>query len=142
MRVAHWVTICYKMISKGDGRMGEARAKPKRGDAQKMITYFKETIASGAIPTFSEAAERLGIGNLALLRTAREDRAMGDAYRECRMLLCDHLTVGGLTKRYDGSLVKLLLTELDERSEQASGDSGLDVTVRVIGRGEGVLTDG
>jgi hypothetical protein len=101
-----------------------------------MITYFKETIASGAIPTFSEAAERLGMGNVELLRFAREGGAMGDAYRECRMLLSDHLLVGGLTKRLDSSLVKLLLGELDERSEDAGGASALDVTVRVIGRGD------
>ncbi len=116
--------------------MGKNPAKPKRGDALKMITYFKETIANGAIPTFSEAAERLGMGNLDLLRSAREGGAMGDAYRECRMLLSDYLTVAGLTKRLDSSLVKLLLTELDERSEEATGASALDVTVRVIGRTE------
>ena len=115
--------------------MGKSPAKPKRGDALKMITYFKETIASGAIPTFSEAARRLGIGNVELLRFAREESEMGDAYRECRMLLFDHLLVGGLTKRFDSSLVKLLLGELEERREDAAGASSLDVTVRVIGRG-------
>lgn len=116
--------------------MGKHTAKPKRGDAQKMILYFRETIANGAIPTFSEAAALLGIGNLDLLRLAREGGEMGDAYRECRMLLSDYLTVGGLTKRLDASLVKLLLGELDERSEGTAGASSLDVTVRVIGRGE------
>ena len=117
--------------------MGNAKAKPKRGDAQKMITYFKETIAGGAIPTFSEAAERLGSTNLALLAAVREGGEMADAWRECRMLLSDCLMVGGLGKRFDSSLVKLLLGELDERSEESEGGGGsLDVTVRVIGRGE------
>ena len=121
--------------------MGRRAAKPRRGDAQLMIRYFKETIASGAIPTFSEAAERLGIGNLEILRACREDGAMRDAWRECRMLLSDHLTVGGLTKRYDASLVKLLLGELDERAASGEGESaGLDVTVRVIGR-DGEVSD-
>ncbi len=115
--------------------MGKNPAKPKRGDALNMIQYFKEMIANGAIPTFSEAAERLGVGNVELLRFAHEDGAMSDAYRECRMLLFDHLLVGGLTKRFDSSLVKLLLGELEERSEDAGGASSLDVTVHVIGRG-------
>jgi hypothetical protein len=126
-------------MTEGDGEMGKLGAKPKRGDALKMITYFKDTIASGAIPTFSEAAERLGCGNVELLRAAREDGTLGDAYRECRMLLFDHLLVGGLCKRFDSSLVKLMLGELDERGEDEGGASELSVTVRVIGRGEAAL---
>ena len=121
--------------------MGKPDAKPKRGDAQKMITYFKDMIASGAIPTFSGAAELLGVSNLSILRAAGEGGEMGDAFRECRMLLSDYLTVGGLTKRLDSSLVKMLLAELDERSRESEGVSGLDVTLRVIGR-SGEMLDG
>ena len=116
--------------------MGKPNAKPKRGDAQKMITYFKDMIASGAIPTFSGAAEELGLSNLSILREAGKGGEMGDAFRECRMLLSDYLTVGGLTKRLDSSLVKMLLADLDERGRESEGASGLDVTLRVIGRSE------
>ena len=123
-----------------------------RGDARLMIAYFREEIEAGRIPTFSGAATRLGCTGGELMSACRERKEYTRAYTECRMLLVDYLIEGGLTKRLDGSLVKLMLGELGarelgvvglaSRGDDASGGSdpvagGLDVTVRIEGAGEG-----
>lgn len=123
-----------------------------RGDACGMIAYFREEIAAGRVPTFSGAATRLGCTGSELMSACRERKEYKRAYVECRMLLVDYLIEGGLTKRLDGSLVKLMLGELGARElgvvgigysggSSAGGGSdsgdgvgtGLDVTVRIEG---------
>ncbi len=133
-----------------EGRWEMALAKSGRllrGDARGMIAYFREEIEAGRIPTFSGAAARLGCTGSELMSACRERKEYTRAYAECRMLLVDYLIEGGLTKRLDGSLVKLMLGELGARElgvvgiGYAGGGSdagdgavgGMDVTVRIEG---------
>ncbi len=124
-------------------RVGARRAgRPVLRDAPEMIAYFREEIAEGRIPTFSGAAERLGYTCGMLMQACREREAFAAAYAECRMLLVDYLIEGGLTKRLDGTLVKLMLAELGHAEVGGLGvygcgegasesEGGVEITVRV-----------
>lgn len=96
-----------------------------------MTEYFRSTIADGQIPTFSGAAEVLGISRLSL-----EQRCQGGAaWRECEKMLADYLMVGGLTKRFDASLVRQILQTMS--SSSGGDENGVDagsllVTVHVV----------
>jgi len=74
-----------------------------------MVRYFRECAAGGELPTFSGAAELLGVDTAELGEMKARDPAFARAVGECRAILSDHLIRQGLVKRYDASLVKFLL---------------------------------
>lgn len=125
------------------GGAGRGARMPAKRAALEMIAYFRGEIAEGRIPTFSGAAERMGCSCSALMRACREREVFSEAYAECRMLLVDYLIEGGLTKRLDGTLVKLMLAELGRaevgglgayacgEAPAESAGSGVEITVRV-----------
>ena len=131
-----------------DGREGgcvrRGVRKPAKRAAPEMINYFRGEIAEGRIPTFSGAAARMGCSCSALLRACREREVFSEAYAECRMLLVDYLIEGGLTKRLDGTLVKLMLAELGRtevgglgayacgEAPAESAGSGVEITLKVL----------
>lgn len=110
---------------------GTKTVKYRRGYARRMTDYFRRASEDGYIPTFSGAAAHLGVDNLTLLRWRGESPEFDGAYRESRLLLADLLTEGGLTKRFDSSLVRLLLAGLTGEDEEGD-DRSLEVTVRVL----------
>ncbi len=105
-----------------------------------MVSYFRDEIAGGGVPTFSGAAAFLGVGNVEMREWVRSSHAFREAYAECRLMLADHLIQGGLVKRYDASLVKVMLAELgrEDPLEEggADGEHPSVVTVRIVGAGE------
>lgn len=103
---------------------------------ERMIRYFRECAAGGELPTFSGAAELLGVGVTVLEEWKARDPAFARAAAECRAILADHLLRQGLIKRYDASLVKFLLPIFGLGSDDGgAGVDELSVKIEVLERG-------
>ena len=98
----------------------------------RMYRFFISAADDGNLPSFSKFARSIG----ATLDEVEEFRAHEEferAYRECNEIRRDYLIDQALTKQFDPSLVKFLLTTefgLGEKEERC--DTGLDVTLTVI----------
>ena len=97
-----------------------------------LYTFFISHNDTAAAPSFSKFARSIG----ATLDEVEEFRAHEEferAYRECNEIRRDYLIDQALTKQFDPSLVKFLLTAefgMGEKEERC--DTGLDVTLTVI----------
>lgn len=105
------------------------------GAGERMIRYFRECAAGGELPTFSGAAELLGVGVLTLGEWRARDPAFARATAECRAITADHLLRQGLAKRYDASLVKFLLPFFGMGSDGEEGPDELSVKIEVLDEG-------
>ena len=97
-----------------------------------MIRYFRGCAAGDELPTFSGAAELLGVGVTTLGKWRESDPAFARATAECRSILADHLLRQGLLKRYDASLVKFLLPILGVGADGEEGPDELSVKIEVL----------
>ena len=103
---------------------------------EKMIGYFRACVAGGDLPTFSGAAELLGVDVATLREQKTRDPAFARAVTECRAILSDHLIRQGLLKRYDASLVKFLLPFYGVGSEDGEDRADeLSVVIEVLDGG-------
>ena len=103
---------------------------------QKLIGYFRTCAAGGELPTFSGAAELLGVDVATLGEWGDRDPAFARAVSECRAILSDHLIRQGLMKRYDASLVKFLLPQYGIGSDDGDGrPDELSVVIEVLDGG-------
>ena len=95
-----------------------------------MYTFFAGYSEFGA-PSFSKFARSIG-ATLSDVEMLRENPEFDRAYRECSEIRRDYLIDSALSKRYDSSFTKYLLSYeygMDERSVE---DSNIEVTVEVI----------
>lgn len=99
---------------------------------EKMIRYFRDCVAGDELPTFSGAAQTLGVGVGTLSEWRTRDPAFARAFSECRAILADHLIRQGLVKRYDASLVKFLLPIFGIGVEGEEGPDELSVKIEVL----------
>ncbi len=99
---------------------------------ERLIRYFRESAAGGELPTFSGAAELLGVDVATLGEWKENDPAFARAYAECRAVLADHLLRQGLQKRYDASLVKFLLPSFGVGTDGDEGPDELSVKIEVL----------
>ena len=121
----------------------EDRAKENREDGapppdagEKMIRYFRACAAGGELPTFSGAAELLGVDVATVGEWKTRDPIFARALAECRAILSDHLIRQGLLKRYDASLVKFLLPFYGTGSEDGEDrPDELSVVIEVLDGG-------
>ena len=121
----------------------EDQAKENREDGapppeagEKMIRFFRACAAGGELPTFSGAAELLGVDVATLGEWGDRDPAFARAVSECRAILSDHLIRQGLMKRYDASLVKFLLPFYGTGSEDGEDrPDELSVVIEVLDGG-------
>ena len=121
----------------------EDQAKENREDGtpppeagEKMIRYFRACAAGGELPTFSGAAELLGVDVATVGEWKTRDPIFARALTECRAILSDHLIRQGLLKRYDASLVKFLLPFYGTGSEDGEDRSDeLSVVIEVLDGG-------
>lgn len=105
----------------------------------KMLSYFSYTGENG-LPSFAKFAACTGYTTSALesFRGEHEDFAL--AYDECRARLFDMIAEGALTKKYDGSFAKFLLSGgLDFRTscEDNEESEEFKVKITVIEQGNG-----
>ena len=104
---------------------------------RQLYTFFISYSDQGA-PSFDKFARSIG----ATLEEITEFRKHGEferAYRECNEIRRDYLIDAALTRRYDPSFSKFLLTAeygMGEK-EKEKDDGELNVTLEVIANGVG-----
>ncbi len=97
-----------------------------------LYTYFVKYSEGGA-PSFLKFARSVGV-TLAELDRWRDHKEFDRAYRECSEIRRDYLIDSALTRKFDPSLVKYLLSsEYDSEDALARSPSDIKVTLEVIG---------
>ncbi len=110
---------------KGEG-MRRKRAKYKKEYPLAMYRYFR-SYSDGGAPSFQKFA--LSIGVLSEdLESWRVHKAFDRSYRECSEIRRDYLIDNALTRRFDPSLVKFLLS-CDTENEGESDTVSVKVEV-------------
>lgn len=100
---------------------------------RQLYTFFISQCAEGA-PSFDKFARSIG-ATLEEIEHLRKHREFDRAYRECSEIRRDYLIDSALTRRYDPSFVKFLLTAefgMGEKDKEKE-DTGLVVTLEVLG---------
>ena len=100
---------------------------------RRIYTFFKDYDAPG-VPSFSKFARSIGATIVDIERFRRHSE-FDRAYRECSEIRRDYLIDNGLTKRYDSSFAKFLLTAEYGMgdSKYSDDDKEIKVTLEVIG---------
>lgn len=124
------------MTDEDQGKENREDGAPPPEAGEKMIRYFRACAAGGELPTFSGAAELLGVDVATVGEWKTRDPAFARAVAECRAILSDHLIRQGLLKRYDASLVKFLLPLYGTGSEDGEDrPEELSVVIEVLDGG-------
>ena len=100
---------------------------------RQLYTFFISQCNDG-VPSFDKFAKSIG-ATLEDVENFREHKEFDRAYRECNEIRRDYLIDSALTRRYDPSFVKFLLTSefgMGEK-EKEKEDTGLTVTLEVLG---------
>ena len=108
-------------------------AKYKNDLPKKLYTYFTTYAEPIGAPSFSKFARSIG-ATLKDIERFRGHREFARAYDECNEIRRDYLIDNALTKKFDGSVTKFILTAefgMGERDDTAK-DEGLEVTLSVI----------
>ena len=99
---------------------------------RRLYTFFHHFADVGA-PSFSKFARSIG-ATVDDIESFRRHKEFECAYRECNEIRRDYLIDNALTKRFDSSLVKFLLTNEYGMEEKGSDeDRTLDVRLEVVG---------
>ena len=102
-----------------------------------LYTFFISHTDAASAPSFEKFARSIG-ATLAELEEFRKKREFDRAYRECSEIRKDYLIDSALTRRYDPSFVKFLLSaefDMGEKDKEKE-DTGLAVTLEVISDGK------
>ena len=94
---------------------------------REMYKFFSEFSDSAGVPSFEKFAMHRGI-TLEELTSYRSIPDFDRAYRECCEIRRDYLIDRALTKRFDPSFVKFLLTECSENDS----DSDLSLKIEIV----------
>jgi hypothetical protein len=106
------------------------RCEYKDSFPKQMYTFFT-AFSDAGVPSFSKFARSLGV-TLSELESFRENFEFERAYKECSEIRRDYLIDNALTKRYDSSFTKYLLSYEYGMDESGAEDPRIDVTVEVI----------
>ena len=82
-----------------------------------MYEFFTRFDSSAEAPSFSKFARSVGL-TLEDVESFTARAEFGRAYRECSEIRRDYLIDRALTRRYDPSFVKFLLSEDDSTAEE------------------------
>lgn len=96
-----------------------------------LYTFFISHTDTASAPSFEKFARSIG-ATLADVEGFREREEFDRAWRECSEIRRDYLIDSALTRRFDPSLVKFLLTTEFGMGEEAEGDSSVEFTLRVL----------
>ena len=101
-----------------------------RKDYPHRLYIFFSTYSEGqGAPSFDKFARSVGL-TLEDVETFREHKEFNRAYRECMEIRRDYLIDNALSKRFDPSLVKFLLSEDNRESEKEENE--LELTIKVL----------
>ena len=100
---------------------------------RRMYTFFLKFDSPG-VPSFSKFARSIN-ATLSDIEYFREHGEFDRAYRECSEIRRDYLIDNGLTKRFDSSFTKFLLSSEYRMGEEKLTDEerNVCVTLEVIG---------
>lgn len=97
-----------------------------------LYTHFISHSDTASAPSFEKFARSIG-ATLDDIERFREKREFDRAWRECSEIRRDYLIDAALTRRFDPSLVKFLLTsEFGMGNEEAESDNSVEFTLRVL----------
>ena len=112
---------------KGEAVRNFKKAKYEASLADDMTSFFESYDQSFGAPSFEKFARAKGI-TLADLNGFRRHRQFDKAYRECGEIRRDYLIDNALTKRFDPTFVRHLLSlEFEEPEAEASASFVLRV---------------
>lgn len=94
-----------------------------------LYNFFVTFEGTSGAPSFSKFAKSIGTTNEEL-EGFRKHKEFDRAYRECIEIRRDYLIDMALTKRFDSSLVKFLLS--DESAGAGETDNSLSVSISVV----------
>ena len=101
--------------------------KHTRDLAKKMYIYVASYDAPFGVPSFGKFARSIGI-TLEELAAYRKKEKFDRAWRECNEIRRDYLIDMALTKRFDSSFAKFLLT-LESEADSAEGELAVSLEV-------------
>ena len=106
---------------------------------QRMLSYFS-SCEGNSLPSFAKFAAASGYSCAQLRSFCQESEDFAQAYEECRARLADMIAEGALTKRYDSSFAKFLLSDgLFARGFDSDNDNSEEfkITITVIDQSDG-----
>ena len=99
---------------------------------QKLYSSFLAMVGDSVIPSFSKFARSMGM-TVADLTEFRKNKKFDKAWCECIEIRRDYLIDCALTRRYDPSFVKFLLSEEFESNKNENGNENeISVSIKVI----------
>ena len=122
-----------RMHRRKDDMMKKRNDRYSKDLPRKLYTFFIGYSDVGA-PSFMKFARSIGV-TLSDIERYREHCEFDRAYRECSEIRRDYLIDNGLTKRFDSSFTKFLLSAEYRMGEEKMTDEerNIAVTLEVIG---------
>ena len=112
--------------------MKHAKEKYKTEYPHLLYTYFVTYDGTLGAPSFSKFAQSIGV-TLESLTRFRRHREFDRAYRECNEIRRDYLIDNALSKRFDSSFTKFILTNEYGIGEDDGDDKEMRLTLEVVG---------
>ncbi len=98
----------------------------------KLYVFFASFNETTGAPSFLKFARSIGV-TTEDVEAFREHKEFDRAFRECERIRRDYLIDNALTKRFDSSFTKFVLTE---EAEGGADEKAIDFTLRVIDENE------
>ena len=117
----------------GKERILKRKNKYRSDMPRRLYSFFANSADSGNIPSFEKFARSIG-ATLEDIENMRSHKKFDMAYREAGEIRRDYLIDGALTRRYDPSFTKFLLSYefgMDEKAKEKD-DTGIEVTLKVL----------
>ena len=95
------------------------KIKYEKSLPKQMYRFFTDYDDERSAPSFSKFARQIGT-TVQALEELRSNRKFNEAWRECDEIRRDYLIDRALTKRFDASLVKFLLSSESDAEEDTS----------------------
>lgn len=113
--------------------MEKKRKKYSPDLPRRLYSFFAGYSDQPGAPSFAKFARSIG-ATCADIQTFRKHKEFERAYNECNEIRRDYLIDNALSKRFDGSVTKFLLSAefgMGEKSE-STDDNSFDFTLKVL----------
>ena len=106
----------------------DARLKYSADMPRRLYSFFVTFDETGKAPSFQKFARSIG-GTLEDVERFRRNKKFERAYRECNEIRRDYLIDSALTRRFDPSFVKFILSEEYGGADETDGSIALTLEV-------------